>query len=474
MSLKFNFFTGNFDLVGDGASIGGSIPGGLDGSVLFVHPAGVIAQDNNNFFYNSGTLQLNAGSLMVTANRGPFVFGGNATFDFISNDTRIIAGSNIVGTRGSFDIILNDDLNNQLGAVSIDTNGRFGILGVPNYELDVYGNSFIHGNLGVSSTPSSNAIEIGAAGADYKISSGGQLWLVGNSSGSASFENLILQVDPPASGNGVISFQTGVNPNAGVITNGGQWGMGTSTPDSSALLDMTASGLGVLLPRMGTGSLPGSPATGLMLINSDFTDPQFYNGGSWDYLYHGPSFSTGIVLTSTGVGGYIQSSGVTIASGNYFGPLNLWNGTYNATFDNSALANNRQFNIPNTYATTTLPVVVGNATIKGQTAAATVISVSSVPTGEYIVGGGINISAVTLKTVKLQVQYNDQNNTLQTIDLFPQGLTNAVLSTTGTYLYGSVCISCSSGSNINVFVTQVIAGTSITYDAWATATQLHI
>ncbi|MBI4646276.1 MAG: hypothetical protein HY738_06685 [Bacteroidia bacterium] len=59
-------------------------------------------------------------------------------------------------------------------------------------------------------------------------------------------------------------------------------GLGTNTPAASSLLDMTASGIGVLIPRMGLGSRPAAPANGLLYYQTDNT-PGFYyfDGATW-------------------------------------------------------------------------------------------------------------------------------------------------------------------------------------------------
>lgn len=63
MGLKFNplIFSGldfSGDSTGSAPTIGGPITGGTDGSVLFVHPTGVLAQDNANFNFNDTTFEL--------------------------------------------------------------------------------------------------------------------------------------------------------------------------------------------------------------------------------------------------------------------------------------------------------------------------------------------------------------------------------------------------------------------------------
>lgn len=61
-----------------------------------------------------------------------------------------------------------------------------------------------------------------------------------------------------------------------------QAGLGTTTPDPSAMLDITATGKGILIPRMSMASRPSTPATGLLIYQTDNT-PGFYvyNGSAW-------------------------------------------------------------------------------------------------------------------------------------------------------------------------------------------------
>lgn len=64
MSVKFNPLSGQFDLVGSGASIGGVVSGGTEASVLFVGPGSTLAQDNAHFFWDdsANTLHLHNGT----------------------------------------------------------------------------------------------------------------------------------------------------------------------------------------------------------------------------------------------------------------------------------------------------------------------------------------------------------------------------------------------------------------------------
>jgi hypothetical protein len=63
----------------------------------------------------------------------------------------------------------------------------------------------------------------------------------------------------------------------------GNVGIGTNTPDNSAILDITSTAKGVLFPRMTTGqrNLISSPATGLVIYNSTTNCVEFYNSSAW-------------------------------------------------------------------------------------------------------------------------------------------------------------------------------------------------
>jgi len=76
---------------------------------------------------------------------------------------------------------------------------------------------------------------------------------------------------------------------ANIIANGQAVGIGTSTPNASAQLDITSTTKGLLLPRM-TAAQRGaiaSPAAGLMVYETTSTSIWIYNGSSWVQLASG-------------------------------------------------------------------------------------------------------------------------------------------------------------------------------------------
>ena len=61
-----------------------------------------------------------------------------------------------------------------------------------------------------------------------------------------------------------------------------------SAPDASAMLDITATGKGILIPRMALADRPASPVTGLMIYQTDATPGfYYYDGSAWQALAGG-------------------------------------------------------------------------------------------------------------------------------------------------------------------------------------------
>lgn len=61
-----------------------------------------------------------------------------------------------------------------------------------------------------------------------------------------------------------------------------QASLGATTPDNSAMLDIVSTNKGLLIPRMGLANRPASPATGLLIYQTDNTPGfYYYNGTAW-------------------------------------------------------------------------------------------------------------------------------------------------------------------------------------------------
>ncbi len=67
---------------------------------------------------------------------------------------------------------------------------------------------------------------------------------------------------------------------------GGSVGIGTATPNASAILDLSSTTQGALIPRMTTAerNLIAAPATGLQIYNTSTNSINFYNGATWEAL----------------------------------------------------------------------------------------------------------------------------------------------------------------------------------------------
>jgi hypothetical protein len=82
----------------------------------------------------------------------------------------------------------------------------------------------------------------------------------------------------------------GVDCSATGTTSAGRLGVGTNAPNASAILDLTSTTQGLLLPRMTTTQINAiaSPAAGLMVYNITIDHPCFYNGTAWQKVNHSP------------------------------------------------------------------------------------------------------------------------------------------------------------------------------------------
>jgi len=78
-----------------GSSIGGALTGGTNNSVLFVNPAGVIAQDNANFTYVVGTTTFSAPTMTAATNINSPLLTLTGTTPTI---TSAGAGAMVIGT----------------------------------------------------------------------------------------------------------------------------------------------------------------------------------------------------------------------------------------------------------------------------------------------------------------------------------------------------------------------------------------
>jgi hypothetical protein len=100
-----------------------------------------------------------------------------------------------------------------------------------------------------------------------------------------------------------------------------QVGIGTTSPDASAALDVTATDKGVLVPRVTTTqrNAVSSPATGLLVFNTSNNQFEFFDGGAWLSIA-GTAYSAG-----TGIDIYsdVISVSNSVVTSNYLGAVQV-------------------------------------------------------------------------------------------------------------------------------------------------------
>lgn len=80
---------GSFSLNTSGAAIGGSVTSGTTGSILFVGPGPVLAQDNANLFWDDTANQLQATALTLTGSSGNILVVDSPTFVVDATNHRV-------------------------------------------------------------------------------------------------------------------------------------------------------------------------------------------------------------------------------------------------------------------------------------------------------------------------------------------------------------------------------------------------
>src|SRR5690606_28643855 len=109
-----------------------------------------------------------------------------------------------------------------------------------------------------------------------------------------------------------------------------QVGIGVEQPDPSAQLEIVSNGKGVLIPRLSAAQRPASPATGLLIYQTD-NNPGFYyySGSAWLRLqYAGENpFAAAVVYNATEAANYQAGQLVTYEGSVYRADKNAPAGT---------------------------------------------------------------------------------------------------------------------------------------------------
>jgi hypothetical protein len=190
--------------------------------------------------------------------------GGGVNFQFTSSSNFLIGISETagyplqVGGSGLFS-------NNQNGSTSLRvSNTTSGNNAQVQFEMIGSGGNFLLGKYSALRTP-------------YKILSGDDSYLINQTIGDISILNDFST--------GAIKFGAGGTSTAQMIlTSGGNVGIGTTSPNASALLDITSTTKGFLPPRMTTTqkNAIATPATGLVVYDTTLNKLSVYTGAGWE------------------------------------------------------------------------------------------------------------------------------------------------------------------------------------------------
>lgn len=103
--------------------------------------------------------------------------------------------------------------------------------------------------------------------------------------------------------------------NAMILGDNVNVGIGTSSPNTSSLLDLTSNSKGLLIPRMSTTERNGisSPATGLMVYDISLNSFYYFNGTSWIEIGSSVSANTWLLNGNSGTNPATQFIGTTDA-----------------------------------------------------------------------------------------------------------------------------------------------------------------
>jgi uncharacterized protein (TIGR02145 family) len=281
-------------------------------------PQGVAGINGSNGAQGIQGLQ---GPIGLTGPQGPQGIDGATNAWGLNGNSNTQSAINFLGTIDDNDLVFKTFGTEKM---RITSDGRFGIgTNNPNSKLNVIGDSFFEGSVlartFVVSGPSPAIF-------DFPVSSLGNSSLIYSTRGTGSIYpfslgsgSLCLQSSPGL--NRDIVFVTGaVNPTVKMnIKSNGSVGIGTTSPNPSALTEMSSTTQGFLPPRMNSAQRDAiiNPAIGLVIFNTTTNCLNFYIGNFWNETCGTTIIPVGSITTlscetATTIGTLIQG---TAASG---------------------------------------------------------------------------------------------------------------------------------------------------------------
>lgn len=211
------------------------------------------------------------GLKLSSSSGGSGTYTSNQLLEIVRYGTNAATG---ISTYGIMSAVSNTGTNaNNFGGYFVANSGtnNYGVFG-DGTSVGVYGQSVDgDGVYGSSANPSSGK---GVVAVSY-INAAGTGYGLHASSGGSKTNNI-----------GGYFTAYGATNNYALVTDGGNVGFGTTTPNAKAIVEMSSTTTGFLPPRMTTTQRTAisSPPTGLVVYDTTDNKLAVYNGTAWKYF----------------------------------------------------------------------------------------------------------------------------------------------------------------------------------------------